>query len=48
MGKYVRRGLLIGFIGGFLSLLFGGWTPAMLAVIGGLLTGFVSPSCSVP
>lgn len=42
MRKYIRRGLLIGFIGGFLSLLFGGWTPAMLAVIGGLLSGFVS------
>ncbi len=42
MGKYVRRGLLIGFVGGFLSLLFGGWTPAMLGLVGGLLTGFVS------
>ena len=42
MGKYVKRGLLIGLVGGFLSLIFGGWTPAMLAVVGGLLTGFVS------
>ena len=42
MGKYVRRGLLIGLLGGFLSLLFGGWTAAMLAVVGGLLTGYVS------
>jgi ABC-type branched-subunit amino acid transport system permease subunit len=42
MKKYIQRGLLIGFLGGFMSLLFGGWTAAMLAVVGGLLTGFLS------
>jgi ABC-type branched-subunit amino acid transport system permease subunit len=42
MKKYIQRGLLIGFLGGFMSLLFGGWTSAMLAVVGGLLTGFLS------
>jgi ABC-type branched-subunit amino acid transport system permease subunit len=42
MKKYIQRGLLVGFLGGFMSLLFGGWTAAMLAVVGGLLTGFMS------
>ena len=40
MSKDIRFGLIVGLAGGFLSLLFGGWTPAILGVALGSLLGF--------
>ncbi len=40
MNKDIRVGLIVGLAGGFLSLLFGGWTPAILGVALGTLLGF--------
>lgn len=41
MNKYTKRGLLFGLAGGFIALLFGGWAPTVVGVLGGILIGFV-------
>jgi ABC-type branched-subunit amino acid transport system permease subunit len=41
MNKHIRRGLLFGLAGGFVALLFGGWAPAVIGVLGGVLLGFM-------
>ena len=46
MNKSIKRGLLLGLVGGFLALMFGGWAIAVLAVLGGVLIGFTNRSGS--
>jgi ABC-type branched-subunit amino acid transport system permease subunit len=40
----IRRGLILGFAMGFITILFGGWVPTVLAVIAGTLLGFMAPT----
>ena len=46
MSKLIRRGILLGLVGGFLALMFGGWAMTVIAVLGGILIGFTSRSDS--
>ncbi len=42
MNKFIKRGIWIGLASGFIAMLFGGWATTVLAVLGGVLLGFVS------
>ncbi len=42
MRRSIRFGLIFGIALGFLAMLFGGWSPAVLAVIAGTLLGFLA------
>ncbi len=44
MRPSIRRGTILGVALGFLAVLFGGWSPAVLAVIAGTLLGFLAPA----
>jgi ABC-type branched-subunit amino acid transport system permease subunit len=48
MSKYIRRGILFGLAGGFIALLFGGWAPAVVGLLGGVLLGFMFGSETPP
>ncbi|HZY44870.1 MAG TPA: branched-chain amino acid ABC transporter permease, partial [Anaerolineae bacterium] len=43
MRQTIRRSVILGIALGLIALLFGGWVPAVLAVVAGTLVGFLAP-----